>query len=105
MAAVESPSASDTSYSASHVHFDNTCVLIPDPVAQSRMPRLVKKSYSLPIWKKRAISNPPPGVVETAPGPASPTEERGMVFTVSVPRSVMLLSFPELDISTSLHLS
>ena len=71
------------------VQFDDTCVLIPDPVVQSRMPRLVKKSYSLPLWRRRSSSNPPLDVAEVLPGTSSPTEEKsGMVFTVSVPRSV-----------------
>ena len=74
----------------SRVHFDDTCVLIPDPV-QSRMPRLIKKSYSLPIWRKRSNSNPPADIVETTTAPAITAEERGKVITVSVPRSVTLL--------------
>ncbi|KAF7793320.1 hypothetical protein EIP86_004432 [Pleurotus ostreatoroseus] len=65
----------------SHVHFDDTCVLIPDPV-QSRMPRLIKKSYSLPIWRKRSNSNPPADFVEATTAPATTAEERGMVITV-----------------------
>ena len=66
------------------VHFDDTCVLIPDPVAQSRIPRLIKKSYSLPLWRKRSNSNPSADadvVLSTSP-------EGGMSITVPLPRSV-----------------
>ncbi|TCD65082.1 hypothetical protein EIP91_003284, partial [Steccherinum ochraceum] len=40
------------------VRFDSECVLIPEPSSPSRMPRLLKKSYSLPLWRKK-----PPSVV------------------------------------------
>ena len=72
----------------SMVQFDDTCVVIPDPVAQSRMPRLIKKSYSLPLWRKRSPSNPPPDA-EGHPQLASSPEDRSpMSITVSVPRFV-----------------
>ncbi|KAI0344011.1 hypothetical protein BDW22DRAFT_1119202 [Trametopsis cervina] len=68
------------------VHFDDSCVLIPDPVAQSRMPRLVKKSYSLPLWKKRAGSQLPAGDAELDPAiAASPPKDGGVTITVPVP--------------------
>ena len=68
------------------VHFDDNCVLIPDPVAQSRMPRLVKKSYSLPLWRRRSNPN-----ISSDDGiAASPPEEKGVVITVPVPRSVVV---------------
>ncbi|THH31572.1 hypothetical protein EUX98_g2605 [Antrodiella citrinella] len=43
----------------SRVRFDSECVLIPEPVAPSRMPRLLMKSYSLPLWRKKAPSLSP----------------------------------------------
>lgn len=98
MAAAPLPGGEDITALASRVHFDDTCVLIPDPVVQSRMPRLVKKSYSLPLWRRRSNSNPPVDVVEAIAGPASPTEEKGMIFTVSVPRSVLPLHTLEFDV-------
>lgn len=67
------------------VHFHDACVLIPDPVVQSRMPRLVKKSYSLPLWRKRSNSQSPLDDPQLAASP--PSEHSGVSFTVSVPRS------------------
>ncbi|GJE92124.1 hypothetical protein PsYK624_082770 [Phanerochaete sordida] len=65
------------------VQFDDTCVVIPDPVVQSRMPRLIKKSYSLPLWRRRAASNPPPAdALEVAPGP---DDRPGVSITVPLP--------------------
>ncbi|KAL9715632.1 hypothetical protein Ac2012v2_000075 [Leucoagaricus gongylophorus] len=36
------------------VRFDNECVLIPEYSSQ-RIPRVVTKSYSLPLWKRRGV--------------------------------------------------
>lgn len=74
--------------SAPVVQFDDTCVVIPDPVTQSRMPRLIKKSYSLPLWRKRSHSNPPPE--PEAQLASSPEDRAGMSITVSVPRLVSI---------------
>lgn len=94
MALAPSPASegliSDSTSLGSRVHFDNTCVLIPELAVQSRMPRLIKKSYSLPLWRKRSGSIPPVNGADAAPGSDSPTEERNMVIKVSVPRSVLL---------------
>ncbi|KAJ7606019.1 hypothetical protein FB45DRAFT_941556 [Roridomyces roridus] len=38
------------------VRFDAECVLIPDAPAAKHRPRLVTKSYSLPLWRRRANS-------------------------------------------------
>lgn len=71
------------------VHFDDTAVLIPEPIVQSRMPRLVKKSYSLPRWRKRPSSNVPAHSGDLdGPLASSPPEEKGAVITVPMPRSV-----------------
>ena len=74
------------------VQFDDTCVVIPDPVAQSRMPRLIKKSYSLPLWRKRSPSNPPPDAEGQPQLASSPEEKSPMSITVSVPRFVSAAS-------------
>ncbi|CCL98925.1 uncharacterized protein FIBRA_00932 [Fibroporia radiculosa] len=39
------------------VRFDVECVLIPDPNPVSKMPRLVTKSYSVPLWRRRALES------------------------------------------------
>ena len=37
------------------VRFDNECVLIPEsPSLKTKRPMILTKSYSLPLWKKRA---------------------------------------------------
>ncbi|EIN13156.1 hypothetical protein PUNSTDRAFT_139803 [Punctularia strigosozonata HHB-11173 SS5] len=39
------------------VRFDDECVLIPDPPPHStRRPKIVTKSYSLPLWKRRVVA-------------------------------------------------
>lgn len=38
------------------VRFDNQCVLIPEPPHRHRLPKMVAKSYSLPLWKRRSSS-------------------------------------------------
>ena len=38
------------------VRFEETCVLIPEATKPSRTPRLVTKSYSLPLWRRRGFS-------------------------------------------------
>lgn len=77
--------------SAPGVHFDDTCVLIPDPVVQSRMPRLIKKSYSLPLWRRRSNSNPPSAELEGQLS-SSPEDKPGVSITVPVPRLVIPLA-------------
>ncbi|KAI0700458.1 hypothetical protein BC835DRAFT_1304118 [Cytidiella melzeri] len=68
------------------VHFQDSCVLIPDPIAQSRMPRLVKKSYSLPLWKKRSSSRQPSSDAELDGAiAASPSKDAGVTITVPLP--------------------
>jgi hypothetical protein len=67
------------------VRFDDECVLIPDAVPTSRRPRIVTKSYSLPLWKRRVT------------GPASDPEDHGdeeasekIVLSIPVPTCVSL---------------
>jgi len=40
------------------VRFDDQCVLIPDSELphRLRLPKMVTKSYSLPLWKRRSSS-------------------------------------------------
>ncbi|KAI0358896.1 hypothetical protein OH77DRAFT_1420389 [Trametes cingulata] len=62
------------------VRFDQDCVLIPDPLPTSRLPRLVTKSYSLPLWKRKQRE---PSVVSDSED--DPAAEDHVVFKVSVP--------------------
>ena len=79
-----SPNDSDEQPQTPKVRFDQECVLIPDPVPQSRMPRLVTKSYSLPLWRRKR-------------DPSIDSEDdlldEQVVFKVSVPRSVSTICF------------
>lgn len=46
---------SSTSGEERVVRFDNECVLIPEsPSLKTKRPMILTKSYSLPLWKKRA---------------------------------------------------
>ncbi|KAI0960959.1 hypothetical protein AcV7_000193 [Taiwanofungus camphoratus] len=63
------------------VRFSLECVLIPDPVPQPRMPRLVKKSYTLPLWKKRGQD---PSAISDSEQDSK--DDDHIVFKVSVPR-------------------
>ncbi|KAJ8591604.1 hypothetical protein M405DRAFT_99993 [Rhizopogon salebrosus TDB-379] len=38
------------------VRFDDQCVLIPELPHRHRLPKMVTKSYSLPLWKRRSSS-------------------------------------------------
>ena len=79
--ATVSESESDDAPATPKVRFEQECVLIPDPVPMSRMPRLVTKSYSLPLWKRKRD----PSVLSES---EDDTPEDHVVFKVSVPRSV-----------------
>ncbi|KAI1789169.1 hypothetical protein LXA43DRAFT_1022164 [Ganoderma leucocontextum] len=74
----DSPSHSTDSPRSPKVRFDHDCVVIPDPVPASRLPRLVTKSYSLPLWKRK---RDPSQVSESEDEPS----EDHVVFKVSVP--------------------
>jgi len=70
------------------VRFEADCVLIPDPSPVSRMPRLVTKSYAVPLWRKRNQSQEPFSLSD------SETETRDdghVVLKVSVPRCALPL--------------
>ncbi|KAH9947361.1 hypothetical protein B0H21DRAFT_789958 [Amylocystis lapponica] len=65
------------------VRFDEKCVLIPEPVSPSRMPRLVRKSYSLPLWKRK----PQEPSSDMEPD-MSPKADEHVVLKLSVPSLV-----------------
>ncbi|KAF9445604.1 hypothetical protein P691DRAFT_260279 [Macrolepiota fuliginosa MF-IS2] len=76
-----SPSTSDSRI----VRFDSECVLIPE-YSSRRRPRMVTKSYSLPLWKRRSPSLPD----EDAPAPPLSTspEDTHVVIRVPIPSFV-----------------
>ncbi|KAI0735749.1 hypothetical protein C8Q76DRAFT_612087 [Earliella scabrosa] len=83
-------SAADDVPPTPKVRFDQECVLIPDPLPMSRMPRLVTKSYSLPLWKRKRS----PSVVSESED--EPLEDH-VVFKVSVPSIVTKTRSPSRD--------
>ncbi|EMD41476.1 hypothetical protein CERSUDRAFT_90043 [Gelatoporia subvermispora B] len=66
------------------VRFEEQCVLIPDPAPSSRMPRLVTKSYSLPLWRRKGQEALSPTDPDTDAKPES-REDEHVVLRVSVP--------------------
>lgn len=65
------------------VRFDTKCVLIPD-TQRSKRPKMVTKSYSLPLWKKRSPDSdlfPTTGTTT-----ATTTEDTHLTFKVPVLR-------------------
>ncbi|KAI0761644.1 hypothetical protein BD413DRAFT_237668 [Trametes elegans] len=75
------------------VRFDEDCVLIPDPVPHSRLPRLVTKSYSLPLWKRKNSSL----LSEDEDEPQAPGADDHVVFKVSVPSLTTKARSPSRD--------
>ncbi|KAF7785210.1 hypothetical protein Agabi119p4_1375 [Agaricus bisporus var. burnettii] len=85
------------------VRFDDQCVLIPEPSPpRSRRPKVVTKSYSLPLWKRRTSPTPAsdsecaydgggggggPKTPTTTAFPSSP-EETHVVLRVPIPSFV-----------------
>ncbi|KAH8101423.1 hypothetical protein BXZ70DRAFT_1007257 [Cristinia sonorae] len=71
--------------SVCRVRFDSACVLIPEPAAPSRMPRILSKSYSLPLWKKKSPASTPssPVVADASEQPPSPVEDGRARFRFS----------------------
>jgi hypothetical protein len=61
------------------VRFHDECILIPE--SRLKRPRLLSKSYSLPLWKKK----PPSSTSDS-----DPDESSNVVFKVPVPRSVYI---------------
>lgn len=60
------------------VRFDNECVLIPEP---TRKPKMVTKSYTLPLWKKKGHNASPVSDAEL-----DVNEDIHLVLKVPVPR-------------------
>ncbi|KAI0651242.1 hypothetical protein C8Q79DRAFT_1114248 [Trametes meyenii] len=79
-----SASDSDNAPATPKVRFDQECVLIPDPLPASRLPRLVTKSYSLPLWRRKHRE---PSVLSDSED--DPFEDH-VVFKVFVPRRASL---------------
>jgi hypothetical protein len=65
------------------VRFDNECVLIPESALGSKRPKLVTKSYSLPLWKKRSPQGANGSDMEL-----DVNDESHVVIKVLVPRYV-----------------
>ncbi|KAF9814822.1 hypothetical protein IEO21_04930 [Rhodonia placenta] len=61
------------------VRFDVECVLIPDPSPVSRLPRLITKSYTVPLWRRRNQDLSPASDSE------ADTREEDHVFLLKVP--------------------
>ncbi|KDQ52965.1 hypothetical protein JAAARDRAFT_61551 [Jaapia argillacea MUCL 33604] len=61
------------------VRFDSDCVLIPEAPPRSRRPRIVMKSYSLPLWNRNKLSDA---------AEVEPHDEGHVLFKVSVPRII-----------------
>ncbi|KAF8837248.1 hypothetical protein BDN67DRAFT_973227 [Paxillus ammoniavirescens] len=68
---------------ASCVRFHTQCVVIPERAHRPRLPRVVTKSYSLPLWKRRASSSSFSGSTEAERD--LPFEENHVVLRVPLP--------------------
>ncbi|KAI6137089.1 hypothetical protein F5141DRAFT_1059995 [Pisolithus sp. B1] len=68
----------------SSVRFDTQCVVIPEPSPRSRRPRLVTKTYSVPLWKRRGSTSnsSEPDLVHSQ----SPEVDNHVVLKLSLPR-------------------
>ena len=76
------PATSDVS-SERVVRFDNECVLIPEsPSIKNKRPMILTKSYSLPLWKKRASTS------NVALSDTELDEDVQVVLKVPVPRYI-----------------
>ncbi|KAG9307952.1 hypothetical protein JVU11DRAFT_12827 [Chiua virens] len=52
------PSIEPIDEHGSTVRFETQCVIIPDSPSRPRRPRVVTKSYALPLWKRRPSTSP-----------------------------------------------
>ncbi|KZT24650.1 hypothetical protein NEOLEDRAFT_1134687 [Neolentinus lepideus HHB14362 ss-1] len=64
------------------VRFGQECVLIPEPASKSRRPRLVMKSYSLPLWNRKSGSGSAVSDSEVD------SNEDGLFLRVTVPKII-----------------
>ncbi|KIM39052.1 hypothetical protein M413DRAFT_29621 [Hebeloma cylindrosporum] len=71
------------------VRFDNECVLIPDPNQRTKLPLVLTKSYSLPLWKKKgnqlSDSDAEDGAAGTSTVRAPSPEESRARVVIKVP--------------------
>ena len=68
------------------VRFDNECVLIPKTsLSRSKMPVVLTKSYSLPLWKKRTPHFSDSDVEDPAGSSAQPQSSEDNRVTIKVP--------------------
>ena len=68
------------------VRFDNECVLIPKTSrTRSKMPVVLTKSYSLPLWKRRAHQSSDSDVDDPAGSLAQPQSSEDNRVTIKVP--------------------
>lgn len=79
------------------VRFEDSCVLIPPscPAKSPLRPRIITKSYSLPLWKPSSSKKNVTfhSLVSELNGDTCPETKRAFSLTVSVPRSVRLFQF------------
>ena len=78
------------------VRFDNECVLIPKTSpTRSKMPVVLTKSYSLPLWKKRSNHLSDEDVEDAAGSSSQPQspEDNRVTIKVPIPTSVFLQHF------------
>ena len=80
--------SSDQAGSNRVVRFDNECVLIPK-TTHSKMPMVLTKSYSLPLWKKKPSDSDVEDPVDSFSSPQSPEDNR---VTIKVPIPTFVLS-------------
>ncbi|KAI5997830.1 hypothetical protein F5J12DRAFT_850638 [Pisolithus orientalis] len=69
----------------SSVRFDSQCVVIPELSPRSRRPRLVTKTYSVPLWKRRGSTSGSSGP-DSSRQPACPEVDKHVVLKLSLPR-------------------
>ncbi|EJF55941.1 hypothetical protein DICSQDRAFT_184092 [Dichomitus squalens LYAD-421 SS1] len=81
---------SDSTLLTPKVRFEHECVVIPDSAPVSRLPRLVTKSYSLPLWKRKRE----PSIVSESED--EPSEDH-VLFKVSVPSITIKARSPSRD--------
>ncbi|KAF8553545.1 hypothetical protein OG21DRAFT_1219920 [Imleria badia] len=67
---------------ASAVRFEPQCVVIPDHAHRSRRPRVVTKSYALPLWKRRTSPARPSA---TSAPPEDEENQSHLVLRVPLP--------------------
>ena len=68
------------------VRFDNECVLIPKTsLSRSKLPVVLTKSYSLPLWKRRTHQCSDSEVEDPAGSSAQPQSSEDNRITIKVP--------------------